>query len=851
MLAGGGQLNSEVWRPLDVYSRPPRWRILVQDSILGDFRLALRHIARTPTVALAVVVTLSLAMGFNTALFSVFYAIVLRPLPVDHPDSLVVLQAVDAKAQQSRPIYYSAYEQLAHLPVFEALELYSGGGSYQIEWRGTRSEGTIEASTPGLFEVLGLRPHLGRFFTDQDAPTDGETAAVVVLSYDLWRRAFGGDAAILGDSVLIGGVPATVIGIAPPRYKGFYVDGGFGFSVPVSFLSRQMNSGPPRPVRGLNVVGRLASGVSLEQARSAMEVGWNTIRASAVPVGVTASEQQELATHLLHMSSLENGFSTLRETYGAALKTSWLGTALLLVIGCLNLGGLFLSQAAARESQFAVQVALGAPRTRIARQLLVETAVLTAFGTLLALPFAWWCTRAAEILLWQGISPLSQRLVPDGRVLLVTSAVGLGSGLLIGAIPAWRFSRNNLAVTLRPERSVVRGVGLWGRTFLVGQVALSLALLVGAGLLSATLRNLRSLDAGIQREGVRWSRLFAVPNGYRGQDDAAYYSELIRRLSQVPRVRSVALASYFPSYFGLEHLLPTQRLSRPAGPTPQDTLDVVVENVTPAFFETAGIAMIQGRDFTWADDARHPPVAIINEAARRALFSGDEPIGRTIQLGAEKGTTAEIIGIVSDAAIGSYRKPDAPVLFRPRMQELARSRAPVLLYRSDDDPSGVEAQIASVIAELGHEYPRRFSSLNEQIEVSLLRERLLARLASLFAGLAFTMAAVGTFALLAYSVSRRTREIGLRMALGAQRRAIISAIVRESAATAAIGVVIGVPISMAAATLVRSWLFGVSAWDARTFIASSAAFLVGGVVFGLAPALRASSIDPLIALREE
>ena len=309
---------------------------------------------------------------------------------------------------------------------------------------------------------------------------------------------------------------------------------------------------------------------------------------------------------------------------------------------------------------------------------------------------------------------------------------------------------------------------------------------------------------------------------------------------------------YFPTFFGLGHLISTQLLARAEGTDPAEAAAGLMENVTPRFFETAGIRLLRGRDFTWSDDTHHPPVVIINESLHRKLFREGEAIGTRIRIGNDpRRAGVVVVGVVSDATIGSYKLPHMPVAFRPRMQELQLSRAPVMVFRMSGDPVVVDARMKAVIAGLGHEYPRRFYSLDEQIDQSLLQERLLAGLSSFFAGLAVLVAFVGLYGVLAYAVARRTREIGVRMALGASRGRVMQMVVRDGLVLTIMGTAIGIPCALGAGRLIGSLLFGLGSSDPATLISVSGFFVFVGGVAGLRPALRASGMDPMTALRAD
>jgi predicted permease len=640
--------------------------------------------------------------------------------------------------------------------------------------------------------------------------------------------------------------------VTPPRYRGFYVDGGFGFSVPLTFLNRQMNEDSKRPVRGLNAVARLAPGVRLQQAGAAVDAAWPAMRVATVPPTLSATEQQEIRKQRIKVESLATGFSSLRRQYQDPLMALWGLSTVLLAIGCVNLSGLMLARTAARERQLAICFALGASRGRIVQQLLTESLVLSFIGLALAFPLAWWTTRIAGVLLWPSSTPLAQSLTPDGRVLAMTMAIGILTGLMMGILPAWRASRSQPQISLHAGRTVSQASSRWGKALLVVQVAMSLVLLAGAGLFTSSLSKLRTLDAGVRTEGVRWARLFAIPNGYRNQNDAAYYPELVRQVSSLPGMRSVALASYFPSYFGLGNLLSTQAIARAGAAESTDGSAGLMENVTPRFFETLGITLLRGRDFTWADDAEHPPVTIINERLERTLFPRGDAIGQRIRIGNDPGRAAvEVVGVAADAAIGSYKQPHMPVAFRPRMQELQLARAPVMVFRIDGDPGAADKKIDAVIAGLGHEYARGFYSVDEQIDRALLQERLLAALSSFFAALAVLLTFLGLYSVLTYAVTRRTREIGVRMALGSSRPGVVRLVLRDSLAVTLLGVAIGLPCALGAGRLIASLLFAVPPSDPATLAVASVFFIIVGAVAALRPALRAASVDPLTALRAE
>jgi predicted permease len=659
---------------------------------------------------------------------------------------------------------------------------------------------------------------------------------------------FNEDPSAIGAQVLIDGKPMTVIGVTPPDFKGFHVDGGFGFSVPISVLNRHLGNAPTRPLRGLQAVGRLKAGVTIAQAHTAVDATWRAIRGTTIPPQLPAAEQREIATHQIKIETLASGFSGLRTRYAQALRVLLAITVVLVVIGCVNLSGLMLARTMARERQFAIMLALGAARAQFVQQVLVESVILAMLGTVVALPLAWMGSRMLTVAIWDLPEPLAMNLAPDMRVIAVAAIGSIVSGLIIGALPAVRAARRR-RLGLRSERSIVGGTGMWRRALLVVQIALCLVLVAGAGLFGVSLWNLRTLDTGFTAGDVRWARLFAVPGGYRNQDDAVYYPELLRQIEALPEVRSVAMSSMFPTYFNAAHFLqrhPVVSLAQPDAPA----AEAIMESVTPGFFRTIGIPLLQGRDVSWDDHAAGAGVVILNHTVSRQLFPDGSAIGQHLRIGNDpKRAALQVIGVVADASVGDLRAPHAPVVFRPRMQE--QMRAPVLLYDAAADGPAADAAVTRVVNALGHEYPRGQSSVSEFANRALIQERLLAGLSGIFAALALLLAVVGLHGSLAYDVTQRTREIGVRMAIGASRRDVIGMIVRDGAAVAAAGAVLGIAVTFPLSSLVRSMVFGLEPATPWIALAAAACLVAVGIASCLWPAWRAAAIDPATALRIE
>ncbi len=821
---------------------------------MQDVRCAIRRITRAPGLACAVVGVLALAVGANTAVVSLLNAVVFRPLPLDNPDGLVVLSTTDEGGQQARMIYHATVVEMAKHSAFETLGVYSGGGVLWTEARGVVGEGGIEAVTPGFHEALGLRPFLGRFFDLTDGPAGGPAAAVAVISHRFWRRYYASNPNAIGERLLINAVPFTIIGVTPLEYTGLYIDIGFDFSVPSAVLGRQLATnqfptGPARPLRGFNAVGRLRPGVSLDQAGAAIEAAWPNLRATAIPPGLSPAEQSDLRTQRIKVESLATGFSNLRTRRGDLLIALAGITAVLLAIACVNLAGLLLARTTDRHHQLALHVALGATGTRLARQVLIESWALSMLGTTVGIVIAWWTSQALTLLLWESSTSLMLSVTPDWRVLGWAAGLSFGISALLGVLPAMSARRHT---GLHSARTVTSHSGRWAKGLLVAQVALSLVLIFTAGLFAATMTTLRGLDSGVRTDGIGWTRLYAQPGGYRDVNEATYYPELLQRLSVIPGIDSVALSHHFPAFFNFGNLVSEYAMARSEAANGADAVTGMMEFVSPAFFETVRIPMLGGRDISWHDDLQNPAVTVVNETLSRRLFPDGNALGQRIRIGDDPARRSiEIIGIVRDATMGSYRVSHQPVAFRPKAQEPRFFRSPVVVFRTAVDAASIDEAVTKTVFSMGREHVRRMYSLEEQIDIALNQERLMAWLSSACAALAGLAASVGLFALLAHSVSRRTREIGVRMALGASRPRILAMVLREGVALTIVGVAVGIPGALAAGRLTGSMLFGLASSDPKLLATAAFLLLLVSVLACAWPALRASTISPASALRSD
>ncbi len=817
------------------------------DALCVDARHSLGGLRRSLSFTLVVILTVALAIGATTTVGSLLNAIVLRTVSATDPDRLVSISATDIRANQPGYVYadtFVAYRPAQHS--FSAMSMYSGGGLLRVDAHSATADGIVEGVTPEYFDVLGARLSAGRFFTDGD----DAAAPVVVISDRFRKRVFGDNAAVIGETVKLNAKPVTIVGVAAPGFDGLQFDGGADLFLPIAVL-RTISSDPTRPLRSINVVGRLAPGTTVAQARAELLARWPAIQGATLPPSFSAAEQQALRSQRIDVESLASGFSTLRRQYGPSLVVLIALTAVLLAIGCVNLAGLLLARSLGRRHQFAVKLALGAGRGRIIQQVVVDGVLLALGGLVASLPFAWWTTRTLTAMLTVGRgTPMLHSMTPDARVLGVATLVTFLIGLVIGLLPAWRAVSGWPADGLRPGRTIAGTLGRSGRLLLVAQVALSMVLLVGAGLFTGTLSRLRANDASFQARRIVFARLARTP-GDREPISRAYLQALLEQLAGIQGADAAALSMYFPAYLGFPGLLPTDHYSR-AEPVTSAEVAGLTEFVSPGFFSTFGIPRLRGRDFTWADDASAPPVVMVSEGLAHTLFPENGAIGRRLRMSSGPATKEfEVIGVVADAPIGKIREPHQPLVFRPILQEPTRAQVPMAHVRVTGDLKRVRDGYARVVESQGRHFVRGLFTLNEWVDYALLQERLTAGLSTFAGVLTVVLACIGVYGLLAYTVTSRIREIGIRIALGASRATVVLMIVRDGLAVAIPGVLIGIPCAVGAARLVRSQLYGVTPTDPWTIIGSAAVFIVIAVAAALIPALSASKINAIDALRQD
>jgi predicted permease len=832
------------------------------DRLVQDVQYGVRTLAKNPAFTLVAMATLALGIGANTAMFSLLDQVVLRLLPVSHPEQLVIVRETGNHYGNS----YGA--NTISWPMFEDLrdnnQVFSGmfcrfAASVTIGYGDRVAQIPAELVSGSYFPVLGVGTVLGRTIApDDDAVPDSRP--VVVLSYSFWRSYFDGDRTIVGRTITLNSQAMTVIGVAQPGFEGVELGVPAKVFVPIMMKTEMTPHSDGlkdrrRRLSWVTAYGRLKPGVSLERAQLSLQPLMHSILEMEVQQpeftrNATAADRQLFLRNRVELlPGSENG---LREYMRKPLWLLVALTAAVLLLACANLANLLLARATAREREFAVRLAIGAGRARIVRQLLLESLLLAGAGAILGLALAFLADRvllriylptdaAAEFV----VSP-----IPDGRVLAFVVGVMLLTSLVFGLLPAVRGSRTEITLSLKDRSGALSAGGISLRRMLVAvQVSLSLLLLFGAGLFVRTLRNLESLGPGFPTDHLLTFTIDPSLNGYSDEETKSFYERLNVNLQTMPGVTSVGFSAMplLKGYAWQNAVLGKDFEGAPIEEQP------VLSEVGPDYFATLGIPIVAGREFT-AQDVGPAKYAVINESFAREYFPGREPIGQLFGLVDDMEPVSpdtKVIGVIPDRKYRDLRETPPPQAYFPYL-EGTHFRFMNVYLRTQADPRLIEDELRERMRQFDPHVPVvGLQTMNEQIGFSLRTERLVASLSAVFGGLATLIAVIGLYGVMAYAVMRRTREIGIRMALGALRSNVIVMVMREVFLLIGAGLAAGIALALALADLIRSQIFGLSARDPLTFVSSAIVLTVAAGLAGFIPALRASSLDATTALRHE
>ena len=826
------------------------------ETLVQDTRYALRTLRANPGFAATAVLSLALGIGANTAIFSILNAVMLRSLPVEDPQRLVQLGSPDSSGTSPLSVAFTN-------PIWEQVrdhqQAFSGTLAYDTD-RFDLAAGGESHFANGLwvsgdyFHVLGVPAMRGRVFTpDDDRHGGGHAGPVAVISYRFWKRHFASDPNIVGKTIRLNRHPFSIVGITPPWFTGLDVDMAYDVAIPIGcepILHTDHSALAARSWWWLRILGRLLPAETPQQADAKVKALAPEVNRPTLPTDWDADGQRQYLQRSFALRPAATGFSETGSHYRTALFTLMAVVGLVLLIACANIANLLLARAAARQREISIRMAIGAARRRVMRQLMSESLLLSVLGAAGGLLFAVWGSRLLVRFLSKTGGELQLDTAPDLRVLAFTIGVAVLTGLLFGLAPALRatgVAPNNVL----KEHSRGTGGGRFGlgRVLVTGQVALSLMLLVGAGLFLGTLRNLLSTDLGFSRHNVLLVQADMMQANVPIAQRPRVYREIVERLRAIPGVSSASSSVVTPISGSTWN-----NIVSPEGYSSKTKFDTLVyfNRVSPGYFATMRTPLLLGRDFSAHDDAGAPKVMVIGESAARKFFGKANPIGKTIGAESPGGKDVyQVIGVVKDI---KYEEVNEDLLLSAYVA-CAQDPEPwsevTFEVRSERPVEAFIPAVRAAIGEVNRGISLEFRNFETQVNESLLQPRMVALLSAFFGGLALLLAMIGLYGVTAYGVARRQAEIGIRMALGAQPGSVVWLVLREVAAMLAIGTVLGLGASLAAGRLVASLLYGLKPYDAAPL---AIAAVVLGIATGIAaylPAHRAARLDPMAALREE
>jgi predicted permease len=833
------------------------WGWISLERLAQDLRHGVRLVRLNPAFAMVAILSLALGIGANTAIFQLLDAVRLRSLPVKNPQELAQVRLADGDGGccsfdgRYPDLTYALWEQLQkHQQAFSEMSAWSTD-TFNLATGGEARYSQGLWVSGDFFSMLGVQPIRGRLFSSADDRRGCGLSTGVVVSYPFWQREFGGEASVIGEAITLEGHPFEIIGVTPQSFFGVEVGRTFDVAVPIcaeSIIKGGDSNLDRRWAWWLAAMGRLKPGWSLERATAYLNSISPGLFQSTEPTDLKVNGY---LNYKLSAFPAASGFSVLREQYETPIVLLMAIAGLTLLIACLNLGILMLARANARAREMAVRFSLGASRGRLVRQLLVETLVLTIAGATLGACLAPALSHVLVSFLSTSKNPLFVDLHINFRLFAFTAVLAGLTCLLSGLTPALRATRTGLIVTMKADgRGLTLSRQRFGlqRALVVSQVALSLVLLVGALLFVQSFRNLSTLDAGFREDGVLISDLDLSKLKIPDERRAAYTEELLESVRRVPGVASAAASRIVP----LSGNGWTQNVLIDHSST-GGKLSSRFNSVTPGYFQTLSIPLLSGRDFDQGDTATSPKVAIVNESFARLLLAGANPIGRTfgLKIGNSPETTYQIVGVANDTKYFDLREQFTPIAFLAASQDDNPRQRTHLLIRSNQESAALISTVRSSIGQASPDIGIDFHVFKTQVQESLVRERLMATLSGLFGFLAVLLATIGLYGVIAYMVTRRRNEIGIRMALGADGRSVVAMIMREAAILLAIGLAAGLMLAGAAATAARALLFGLRPRDPVTFIMAPAILAVVALTASYLPAHRVAGLDPMSALREE
>ena len=846
------------------------------EIFLCDLKHCARALLRSPGFTLIAVLSLALGIGANTAIFTLIKQVLLQNLPVRDPQRLVtfgkstgagVLGGIDLGTADM--FTYDFAQQLEAKPgPFQGVAAYASGAP-RVSVRVSDSAAALQIPaslvTGSFFNVLGAAPLIGRAIAPSDAAS-AHRNAVAVVSYHFWQQSLSSDPAVIGRTISINATQFTVIGVMPVAFHGITQElEPPDIWVPITMVQEillQPGFLEPRSLYFLHMVARRSprSPLATDQAWLNHQIR-DYVRAGE-GASIVLARQQEIDRITVPLVSAAHGVSRLRSRYGDSLKILMAIVAVVLLIACANLANFLLARDIARQREVATRLALGSSRARIIRQSLLEALLLSLSGGVFGLALAFAATRTLIAFVAEGTANTPLEARPDSSILLFTLAVSVLAGLLFGLAPALQVSRSSAMPTLNASTRTPTGSGgrtsrWWPKALVTAQIMFCLLLLVGAGLFLGTLRNLEEQDFGFERTHLLIAEFAPELAGYKPEQAPALNQRLIEKLSAIPGVRSAALSEAAPISFGSW----TSTISFSGyTPAPKENMGSVLNRVSGQYFETTGISIVAGRPITPADTANSMKVAVINQTIARKFFPHGDAIGHMLKIDID---TVEgpwqIVGIARDTVAGNPRENPDRMVYVPLAQVTGKhgegiedSFVSTILLRTAGDPKSTISELRTAVTSIDPNLPiLQVRTIQEHLEALMSQETLVSRLTAIFASLAILLAAIGLYGVMSFNVVRRSNEIGIRIALGATGSGVQWMVLRESLALLAAGLLLGIPIALAASSLVRAQLYHMSPFDPVIFIAATAGIAAVTIISAWLPARRAAAVDPMAALRCE
>jgi len=807
----------------------------------NDLRYALRLMRRDPGFTLAAVLSLALGIGANTAIFSLFYTIVLRQLPVAHPEQLVEFLTKDpGRPRDDGPRRWDEYENIRdHSRVFSAVTGVTFDNLAKVRADGGEPETVVLENVLGnYFAVLGLKPAIGRLTGTEDVPASGD-ADVVVVSWDYWNRRFRRDPSALGKRIFVNGEPKTIVGVAPRAYAGLRV-------------GNRADVWEPYRNGGVRIVARLKPGVTRRQAEAGINVLYQSWMDRNFP------SNRKLRQRKVELEPAGAGLARVRDLYGNSLMLLTGVVAFLLLLACINMASMLLARSAGRQREMAVRVALGAGRGRLVRQMLTESVLLSGAGTIAGVILAYFATGVLVRIManTQPHQHVEIQVEPDLSLLLFTAAIAVLTGVLFGLAPAWCAFRSAPAAAMR-QAGAAGDTWFWrwfGRGLVAAQVALSILLVTGTAVFLKHLEKMRNFDLGFRSDHVLLVAIDASGSGYQPVELSARYQELLSRLPAVPGVRSASASGCTP----LEGCGSGSRYVQAEGHVedPGQRQRPAISFVTPGYFETLGIPLLAGRDFS-PRDAGRSRVAIVSTSVARHFFPGENPIGRHIKIVYDPEPIPfgddrpyEIVGLAGDVKPWELHDPPYPLIYFDMFQENHLNNR--FEVRTSTDPAAIAGTVRRVIGDgLKPAWITRVRTLSEQVDADIVPERLIAALSGFFGVLGAALAGIGLYGLLAYTVARRTGEIGIRMALGATTGDVSRLVLGDALGMLCTGSVAGGCMVLWGRPLAAGLIPGLNPESGGPLAFAGGAIAAVVLLASYVPARRAARVNPMAALRHE